>query len=398
MDINKIFSRISDQFVLDFEITAEITHPGSKGTARENKLKIFLKDKLPEKYGLGNGEIVSPSNDVTKQCDLIVFNKMDGIPLFQDLQIYPLESVLGVVEVKSNLTKVKLEEGLNAIKSVKEIVPKDTLTFNFIEREYVGGYTQSFQRPVPFGIIFAFDLEGNSLDSLLNNLYDWEKDVDSRFWPNLIVVLNQGIIYHTNADGKECFIEQDIVNKNVRPSYVKYEEDTLINFYSMLLILCRNLPTVSFELSPYLNLPFKIGDFFVQNYRYANLENEDLDNKELNKSFTFSEEFIAAVVRHGESVGKQTLQEILSKQYGKIPDDYKNSTSEFFLYNPDNLPGSHEVEDNSRPNIGGSAQIRIDDDMYVIPEYYIEKENLESVSSKKFTYEKGSIPIEHQQK
>ena len=71
MDVEFIFRRISQKLMADFDISAQINHQGIKGTYRENALKRFLQEgKLPGKYSIGSGEIISPLNQVSKQSDL----------------------------------------------------------------------------------------------------------------------------------------------------------------------------------------------------------------------------------------------------------------------------------------------------------------------------------------
>ncbi|TMS41083.1 MAG: hypothetical protein FGO69_09445 [Methanobacterium sp.] len=395
MDMHEVFRGISSQLTSEFErITTQITHPGSIGTSRERIVQDFLsKGKLPKKYAIGKGEIIGPDSNVSKQSDLIIYDDMNAVPLLynEDTQIYPVESVCGVIEVKSKLSKTKLVEGLENIKSVKEVAPNDYVTYESLKRSDIM-VASSFKRPVPFGIIFAFDLDDNSLDSLMNNLNDWEQDKDSRYWPNLIVVLNKGIIYHQNSD-RQKMLTDDEITEDVSPGYTAYEEDTLLHFYSILLDLCRSIPIMPFNLLPYLDLPIEIGEFNVKTQlHYYPIDTDEVDPN-YNRPFTYSESFIEEVLTYCKEVGKITDEEALIKQLGTtngINPDRLNS--EVYLYNPEDLPGLHEVDgDFNKPSIAGSTTILIDNESYIIPHQYITRDKLEELVGRRFIYQGGSI-------
>ena len=194
MDTRKVFRRLSQKMIEDFKISAEITHSGSKGVYRENALKDFLSDRrLPSRYGIGSGEIVGPARNVSRQSDLIVYDHLNGIALIydEDTQVYPIECVAGTVEVKSTLNKTELINALENIKSVKELAPRESTT-----RQSLGIMSVSYPRPLPFGAVFAYQLGDNSLSSLVDNLRDWERSVAKEHWPNVVAILDTGLIQH----------------------------------------------------------------------------------------------------------------------------------------------------------------------------------------------------------
>ncbi len=176
----------------DFEATAQINHAGSKGASRENILRSFLAEgRLPAKYGLGSGEVVGRVRDTSKQCDVVVYDKLNGVTLLYDesSQVFPVDCVYGIIEVKSTLSKAELLDALEKIKTLKEMAPDHSgLT--------IVGNSLIQCRARPFGVVFAYGLADNSLDSLLDNLREWEKETPNTFWPNYICVLETGVIYH----------------------------------------------------------------------------------------------------------------------------------------------------------------------------------------------------------
>jgi hypothetical protein len=99
----------------DFEASAQVKHSGSKGTIRETNLRNFLAGgRLPGKYGLGSGEVVGRVRDTSRQCDVIVYDKVNGVtlPYDESVQVFPIDCVYGVIEVKSALSKPEFLDSL----------------------------------------------------------------------------------------------------------------------------------------------------------------------------------------------------------------------------------------------------------------------------------------------
>ena len=76
------------------------------GLIAENILRCFLRDMLPNRYGVCQG-FVENGNVLSRQCDIIVYDKLYYAPsyTFGDVLIVPCESVCTIVEVKTNISK-----------------------------------------------------------------------------------------------------------------------------------------------------------------------------------------------------------------------------------------------------------------------------------------------------
>ncbi len=385
MDTKKIFRRISAKLLEDFEISSEINHQGSKGTFRENALKKFLSDaRLPSRYGLGSGEIVGPIQNVSKQSDLIIFDQLDGFSFVYDeaTQVYPIECVFGVIEVKSTLDKTELVKSLENIKSVKKLTPNDSVSIPM-----AGGLRMAYKRPLPFGAIFAYNLGGNSLDSLVKNLKEWEQSNPKKYWPNVIAVLNVGLIFHRGGGFESLFSNGDIENAK-SSAYINYGQDTLFKFYAALLDLCAGTKLGDIKLERYFDPAEQIGPYVVSNHNRILIEDKDY-------VFRLTESFISEVVNFCKAQGKITQKEFFIRSAGNIPqgmsDEYLDT--KVFLYNPDNLKGIHEVATPfkrtgttvtaTEPLIHPSTYIVVDNEAYYIPMYYILEDTIEEIKGKK---------------
>src|SRR5690348_6721942 len=124
MNLRNVFKAISEKFAAEFKISSQFKHPVGKGDNREAALREFLKEYLPKRYSVGRGEIISSGNIVSKQCDIVIYDAefCPSLIVSEHHALYPLESVYGVIEVKSTLTAQDLDMAYENIRSVKELV------------------------------------------------------------------------------------------------------------------------------------------------------------------------------------------------------------------------------------------------------------------------------------
>jgi hypothetical protein len=383
MDTRQIFRRISAKLLEDFQISGQINHQGVKGTFRESALRQFLENgRLPERYSIGSGEIIGPVQNVSKQCDLIVYDKLEGISLiFSDtVRVYPIEVVYGVVEVKSSLSKQELIKALENIRSVKALASEQT-----VSKSLVAGWNLAYRSSGPFGIVFSYQLGSNSIASLEENLCEWEKENHSRYWPNAIVVLDEGIIYHIGSFLKRCYSNEDM-SKAKSTISIHYKKDTLFHFYSIILDLCSKTKLGPVEIDRYFDPAEQIGSYVVRNHNRVVREGEK-------NVYKFTQDFIVKVVSCCRKEGKITHKEFFDKTLGVIPDGYDEQylLGEVYLYNPDNLQGittSKNLKDLVGKQSGPTLllvpfhHIYVDEEVYYFPWAYVTQDDLELIPGK----------------
>jgi len=75
MLFSKSFSGIQRVFRERYEISTSIRHGGERGRQREHGLTTFLRETLPEAYGVATGEIIPYRGEQpSPQCDVIVYD------------------------------------------------------------------------------------------------------------------------------------------------------------------------------------------------------------------------------------------------------------------------------------------------------------------------------------
>ncbi|MEW4338451.1 DUF6602 domain-containing protein [Chromobacterium vaccinii] len=336
MDAKQLFRAVSNRMCADFEAAAEFQHNGTRGTVRENTLRDFLKNgRLPAKFGLGAGEVVGHVGDVSRQCDIIIYDAISGLSLHYDEhnQIYPIDSVYGIVEVKSSLSKKELLDSLEKIKVFKEMAVDGAVV------ESMGsGYTVASPRSRPFGVVFAYALSGNSIDSLRENLREWESCHSPEVWPNYICVLNEGCIYHQHL--LEKCIDSNAIKKECHTVAVKFKNDSLFNFYCTVHDMCSRIKLGPVLLERYFSPGIKIGRFSVFGRIVDAQFKRDGDAA---VSMRLKESTLEKIVSWCANTEKISYSDFLKKQLGALPVGITESSPgmkmQLYLYNPDNFPG-----------------------------------------------------------
>jgi hypothetical protein len=106
-------------------LAESIKHNGSRGAAREIFIKEFLTPFLPPHIGIGTGEVINHLGMSSAQVDVILYNRGRVPPILigeSDLGIFPWESVIATIEVKSVLTAKEVRGSILNAYSVGRIV------------------------------------------------------------------------------------------------------------------------------------------------------------------------------------------------------------------------------------------------------------------------------------
>ena len=200
MNLENVLRSINKKMLIDFdEISSEIEHRGSKGKVREKEiLKEFLTRYCPCNIGLSDGEIISTDDQVSPQTDITLFEKNSTPALLtkEGYQVFPIECVYGVMEVKSFLDKAQLQDSFEKIKRIKKM-PK--LAYE-AQRGPVIQSTTLYDKEWPYfptlGFVIAFDsldlktLKSHYLDLIAG--HPPEQQIDS------VWVLKKGMLINYN--------------------------------------------------------------------------------------------------------------------------------------------------------------------------------------------------------
>ena len=99
-----------------------IKHPSLKGQLREIVIRDLFGPLLPADVGVGTGEIISADDQHSGQQDVVIFDKRILPPMVLESAtgVFPIESVLYAIEVKSKITRKQLRTSdQNATKLIR---------------------------------------------------------------------------------------------------------------------------------------------------------------------------------------------------------------------------------------------------------------------------------------
>lgn len=192
MDLQDRFARLEDTLLSQFREAGFVTHSGDRGENREELLSSFLETHLPRRYGILKGEIITQDGDKSHSADIIIYDALNAPVLYRGrTAVVPIESVYGIIEVKSSLSKHELLDATAKIESFKRLAPRGLSLIQ--TRDQV-----TLHRPTrPFGIVVGYQLVDNSLHSLHDNLQeDCDRVYNVDHFTNIVAVLGVGLLYH----------------------------------------------------------------------------------------------------------------------------------------------------------------------------------------------------------
>ena len=98
-------------------------HKPSAGTNREDLVANFLRNHLPERFGVSTGLVISHDGMFSNEADLVIFDKPNNSPLYPDVQkkLWPVEALYALIEVKSQLNPRDLQDAISKFRKFKRL-------------------------------------------------------------------------------------------------------------------------------------------------------------------------------------------------------------------------------------------------------------------------------------
>lgn len=192
--VRELVQAAQEQMRIDFERkTRQIPHAGERGAAREDVLRSFLADHLPERFGVDTGFIIDAARAVSRQMDVVIFDKLSA-PVFRtsaQRRLFPVEAVAGAISVKSRLDANELDEATQNLASAASLG-----RFAGDRRDVVAGgvpipFEHAGGEPV-FTAIFAY--QSVELATLAQLIHAANQTLEPSLRVQLVGVLGQGII------------------------------------------------------------------------------------------------------------------------------------------------------------------------------------------------------------
>ena len=108
------------------QIRHSVPHAGETGDLVERVVRNQLLEVLPEKVGVSNGFVVDSQGSVSRQMDVILYDRPSTPRIFTSdgAQIFPVESTYACGEVKTDMDSKQLIDSFEKSLSYKNLVRK----------------------------------------------------------------------------------------------------------------------------------------------------------------------------------------------------------------------------------------------------------------------------------
>ncbi len=177
---------------------ATMKHSGVKGQIREIVIRDLLRPLLPADVGIGTGEIISSTGETSPQQDVVIFDRaiLPPITFEQSLGLFPIESVLYAIEVKSNLRVKDLKAAHDAAAKL--------LAFRYA----AGVFDENFQpkdheviKAIPAVFAFETSIGGRDVLGKYTKLLEAERQAGRPSSPSIHAICIAGGPYVFQVDG-----------------------------------------------------------------------------------------------------------------------------------------------------------------------------------------------------
>lgn len=167
----------------DAKNAIEIRHPYLVGKLREIVLAQLIEPMLNKRFSYGTGKIMDYIGNQSSEVDICLYSENLHPPLFfsekEKLALFPVESVLSLVEIKSKISKANLQDTYKKFKYVEE---------NLIHTPGVhdesGNAVDHYIIKQKYSI-FAFDIQSKKYSP--QSIFDLYKKIDSMWDTNPLI-------------------------------------------------------------------------------------------------------------------------------------------------------------------------------------------------------------------
>lgn len=232
------FLHTSETIFLDDD-TGRLIHPGEFGMYREEICRDLLRSVTPENLSLSSGFVINSAEERSKQTDIVVYSKQHT-PVIRDdknQRFFPIETVVGIGEVKSVLTKMDFKEVLSKMAFIKKMRENSILTILWSDKKHPGTFHPQknvYDQVFSFLICKKLDFD---IKDYLNNPDSFYPGIDPIYRHNLILSVEDGLLGYRD--------------KNKKFIYFPFAQDKKLST-----CILRNNPDSSFTMEVFLGYFF----------------------------------------------------------------------------------------------------------------------------------------------
>lgn len=224
------------------EVRETFKHSGNKGTSNENSFGDFVRQYLPRRLEIGNGEIIDSFGNRSGQADIVIVNEDHPFTFSPNRPgLFFIEGISSIGEIKTVLTSQELKNTLNNSLLYKKL--KTTHGKGSMANANKSDLRRYYEHP-PF---FLFCYESQlSLSTIKKNIesYVTEKSIDTLQVIDGIFVLGKGWLINF-GDGKGSFQFKALDGSVYKDWVIKESNSVLFDFFSYLSVTMPK--TIRFE-------------------------------------------------------------------------------------------------------------------------------------------------------
>ena len=161
------FNTIYSDFAAKIEVISRLikSSPAEQGRIVENVVRDLLEEYLPARYSFGTGFVIDSGGQQSRQCDIVIYDTVvsAGMLARTGPMLFPVESVYGVVEVKSTLNAKEIRDAFSHIASVKRLKNNAKPTAELVLDGDGDPATLKRIPSPPIGIVFGYRSDARSL-------------------------------------------------------------------------------------------------------------------------------------------------------------------------------------------------------------------------------------------
>lgn len=369
----------------DYESSKDIKHPRDVGAARESILRKFLSDGgyTPKMYSISSKSVrvASTTGHLSAEIDIAFFDEQTSITLMkrEDVyEVYPVESVYGVIQVKSILTADELQSALKNITSFKKLRRTTPRSSGF---QIISGAPKSEQG---FGVIVAYS-SNMKWTEIVRILEEAVRTNQKSTIPNAVFILDRGFFLF--GDEKKYAFSNEEIESLSQPrihGFPDRDGSCLYQFQANILRLLRGTSVGLAELHDYFRLPLVANDYSYR-FQWGAMAEMGVCDKHGDYARKISPEALEKIVRVCSRSTPINWVRATHIAYG-LPEDeeaYRRQPGDVRIYNPENLLLSEILVQDVGDSLWGRPDRSLTFDALeaggmniFLPYYYAKKEGL----------------------
>lgn len=213
--VQDFLTNVGERLVMEFAHAAQGSTTTLAGDSREHPARRQLERLLPPAAGVGSGVVIDCTGRASKQQDVVIYDR-SVTPVFSvnenpSATYYPVEGVIAVGEIKTNVGRTELVDAFAKVKSVQDLrrcvgpVPEVFRQYG-MSAAFHGAPLEAFDQETKatdqvFGFVLCQALSA-SIQTTVDNATELWRQEDAAPGPGAIVALESGIIQPLRDGGR----------------------------------------------------------------------------------------------------------------------------------------------------------------------------------------------------